>query len=264
MDLKLRKADYTTKTESEWADDLCGKPGRSWRRRRWAGLAIPRSGRTTSLWWPAGNRRGVRCLLPFPILCHVFQQKWEDWSACYPVHQQYTREFGGYHSEVVFVPRMIVWDEIYKSYSGNPQAESHMTTPMTRYPLDAEGALPFVIDEEFRSLIPPLTAEERAGLEESLLRDGCLDTLIVWREPQILLDGHHRKETCDQYGIDYAVREISLPDWEAAADWIDAHQLGRRNLTPEQMSLLAWPEVQPAEEFAWRRQKILVRIKVSK
>jgi phage N-6-adenine-methyltransferase len=98
--------------------------------------------------------------------------------------------------------------------------------------------LPFVIDEEFRSLIPPLSAEERAGLEESLLRDGCLDTLIVWREQQILLDGHHRKEICDQYGIDYAVREISLPDREAAADWIDAHQLGRRNLTPEQMSLL--------------------------
>lgn len=97
---------------------------------------------------------------------------------------------------------------------------------------------PLMIDEEFRSLIPPLTAEERAGLEENLLRDGCLDPLVVWREQQILLDGHHRKEICDQYGIDYAVREISLPDREAAADWIDAHQLGRRNLTSEQMSLL--------------------------
>jgi len=98
--------------------------------------------------------------------------------------------------------------------------------------------LPLVIDEEFRSLIPPLTAEERAGLEENLLRDGCLDPLVVWREQQILLDGHHRKEICDQYGIDYAIREIGLPNREAAADWIDAHQLGRRNLMPEQMSLL--------------------------
>jgi ParB family chromosome partitioning protein len=97
---------------------------------------------------------------------------------------------------------------------------------------------PLRIDEEFRSLIPPLTAEERAGLEENLLRDGCFDPLVVWLEQQILLDGHHRKEICDQYGIDYAIREISLPDREAAADWIDAHQLGRRNLTPEQMSLL--------------------------
>jgi phage N-6-adenine-methyltransferase len=94
------------------------------------------------------------------------------------------------------------------------------------------------IDEEYRSLIPPLTTEERRGLEENLLRDGCLDPLVVWQEQQILLDGHNRKEICEQYGIDYALREISLPDREAAADWIDAHHLGRRNLTPEQMSLL--------------------------
>jgi phage N-6-adenine-methyltransferase len=95
-----------------------------------------------------------------------------------------------------------------------------------------------IVDEEFRSLIPPLTDEERAGLEENLLRDGCLEPLIVWAEQQILLDGHNRKDICDRFGIDYEVREISLPDREAAADWIDAHQLGRRNLTPEQMSLL--------------------------
>ena len=95
-----------------------------------------------------------------------------------------------------------------------------------------------IVDEEFRSLIPPLTDEERAGLEENLLRDGCLEPLIVWAERQILLDGHNRKDICDRYGIDYEIRELSLPDREAAADWIDAHQLGRRNLTPEQMSLL--------------------------
>jgi len=47
----------------------------------------------------------------------------------------------------------------------------------------------------------------------------------------------NRKEICDRYGIDYAVRELSLPDRDAAADWIDAHQLGRWNLTPAQMSL---------------------------
>jgi hypothetical protein len=95
-----------------------------------------------------------------------------------------------------------------------------------------------VVDNEFRRLIPPLTDEERLGLEENLLRDGCLDPVIVWAEQQILLDGHNRKEICDRYGIDYDTREVSLPSRDAAADWIDAHQLGRRNLKPEQMSLL--------------------------
>jgi hypothetical protein len=94
------------------------------------------------------------------------------------------------------------------------------------------------VDEEFRALIPPLTDEQRRDLEENLRRDGCLDALIVWAEQQVLLDGHNRKEICDRYGIDYDTRELSLPDREAAADWIEAHQLGRRNLTSEQMSLL--------------------------
>ena len=95
-----------------------------------------------------------------------------------------------------------------------------------------------IVDKEFRKLIPPLTDEERLGLEENLLRDGCLDPVIVWSERRILLDGHNRKEICDRYGIDYDTRELSLPNRDAAADWIDAHQLGRRNLTPDQMSLL--------------------------
>jgi len=94
------------------------------------------------------------------------------------------------------------------------------------------------IDDEFRRLIPPMTGEARTGLEEGLLRDGCLDPLIVWAERRILLDGHNRKEICDRYGIDYDTRELSLPDRDAAADWIDAHQLARRNLTPDQMSLV--------------------------
>jgi 16S rRNA G966 N2-methylase RsmD len=97
---------------------------------------------------------------------------------------------------------------------------------------------PVIIDDEFQSLIPPLTEEELFRLEENLLRDGCIDPLIVWAEQCILLDGHNRKAICDRYGIDYELHTVSLPDRAAAADWIDAHQLGRRNLTPAQMSLL--------------------------
>lgn len=36
------------------------------------------------------------------------------------------------------------------------------------------------IDEEFKSLIPPLSADEYAGLEKSLLDDGCRDSLVLW------------------------------------------------------------------------------------
>tara|TARA_B100000941_G_scaffold289619_1_gene269387 strand:+ start:171 stop:1316 length:1146 start_codon:yes stop_codon:yes gene_type:complete len=112
------------------------------------------------------------------------------------------------------------------------------TTCLENNPAVLDASLSVVIDDEFQSLIPPLTDEELTGLEENLLRDGCIDPLIVWAEQCILLDGHNRKAICDRYGIDYELHTVSLPDRAAAADWIDTHQLGRRNLSPEQMSLL--------------------------
>jgi hypothetical protein len=66
--------------------------------------------------------------------------------------------------------------------------------------------------------------------------EGCRDPLIIWQEEQILLDGHHRLQICERHSLTYDVCEVSLPDLDAAKLWMIAHQLGRRNLTPEQMS----------------------------
>jgi hypothetical protein len=55
----------------------------------------------------------------------------------------------------------------------------------------------------------------------------------------VLLDGHHRKEICDRYGIGYITREISLPGRGDARRWIIGHQFARRNLTPYQRAELA-------------------------
>src|SRR5437870_3710606 len=86
------------------------------------------------------------------------------------------------------------------------------------------------IDQEFRSLIPPLSTEEREQLEENIRRDGCRDPLVTWRG--LLLDGHHRWEICDQLGIDYATIELDhLADRTAATVWIIRNQFGRRNIT---------------------------------
>jgi hypothetical protein len=94
------------------------------------------------------------------------------------------------------------------------------------------------IDPEFRNQIPPLTNEEFETLEQNLIKDGCISPLIIWEEQGILLDGHNRYAICEKHNIDYAIREITLPDRDAALDWIDKNQLGRRNLKPEQISLI--------------------------
>ena len=89
-----------------------------------------------------------------------------------------------------------------------------------------------------QGLIPPLHPEERAQLAENIRAEGCRDALIVWKEEQTLLDGHHRYAICMQANIPYTIQEISLPDLAAAQAWMLQNQLGRRNLTPEQMSYL--------------------------
>lgn len=93
-----------------------------------------------------------------------------------------------------------------------------------------------VVDPELKALIPPLTADERALLEESIVREGCRDPLVVWGD--VLVDGHNRLDICERNGIAYQTVGIEFPDREAAKDWMDQNQLGRRNLTPDQFRLL--------------------------
>lgn len=87
------------------------------------------------------------------------------------------------------------------------------------------------IDEGLRALIPPLSAEERDLLEQSILAHGCRDPLVVWNGT--LIDGHNRYEICQRHGVPFKTVQIDLPSREDAEDWMDANQLGRRNLTPD-------------------------------
>ena len=86
-------------------------------------------------------------------------------------------------------------------------------------------------DGEFKSLIPPLSAEERKQLEENILKDGCRDALVVWNGT--IIDGHNRYEICTKHEIPFATRNILLRSREEAIAWICANQLGRRNITDE-------------------------------
>lgn len=92
------------------------------------------------------------------------------------------------------------------------------------------------IDTEFEGLVQPLSFDERGQLERNLKQEGCRDALVVWRG--ILLDGHNRYEICKRLGIPFRTVDMVLPNREAAINWIIDNQLGRRNLTPEQMSYL--------------------------
>jgi len=95
------------------------------------------------------------------------------------------------------------------------------------------------VNNEFEKLVPPLTESEFGELENSILADGCLNPIVMWKGSNILVDGHHRHAICNKHGIEPRVVEIDLADRDAARAWIIRHQLGRRNLTPFQKVELA-------------------------
>lgn len=92
------------------------------------------------------------------------------------------------------------------------------------------------VDKEFKSLIPELSEAEKRQLEANLLEEGCRDPLVVWKGRNVLLDGHNRHEICTRHGIEFKTVEIEISDRAEAKIWILQHQLGRRNLSPDQLS----------------------------
>ena len=94
------------------------------------------------------------------------------------------------------------------------------------------------IDPEFKAQIPPLTPEERKQLEENILAEGeLLAPILVWNGT--IVDGHNRYEILQSHPeIPCSVRDLELETRDEVLVWICKHQLGRRNLTPEQKKFL--------------------------
>lgn len=93
------------------------------------------------------------------------------------------------------------------------------------------------IDPEFASLIPPLSEEEYMQLEANIVAEGCRDSLITWGS--ILIDGHNRHRICEKHGIAYQTVEREFADRDEAVVFIIQNQLGRRNLSAANSSILA-------------------------
>jgi hypothetical protein len=58
----------------------------------------------------------------------------------------------------------------------------------------------------------------------------------VWGDT--IVDGHNRFEICTANDIAFDAVRKSFADRQEVMDWIDKNQLGRRNMTPDQMSLI--------------------------
>jgi hypothetical protein len=83
------------------------------------------------------------------------------------------------------------------------------------------------------------------------LTEGCREPLLIWQTTlrtidnsedntpvNILIDGHNRYEICTKHNIDFKITLRDFATLQVVHDFMIDNQLGRRNLTPEQMSYL--------------------------
>jgi transcriptional regulator with XRE-family HTH domain len=98
--------------------------------------------------------------------------------------------------------------------------------------------LNITINEELRSFIDPLTANEYAALERSLLAEGCRDALVLWGE--VLIDGHNRYRICKQHGIEFhTVQNTKFNSIDDVMLWVIDNHLARRSVSDFQRGVLA-------------------------
>ncbi len=93
------------------------------------------------------------------------------------------------------------------------------------------------IKEEFKKLIPPLTAEEFKQLEDNCLAEGIREKIITWNG--FIIDGHNRFEISERWNLDYQTESKHFANEEAVKEWMILNQFGRRNLSNYQRSVLA-------------------------
>ena len=86
------------------------------------------------------------------------------------------------------------------------------------------------INKEFRDLIPALSTEEYNGLEESILKDGIREPILVWNGT--IVDGHNRYSIAKKYDINFEILERKFDSKKDVKIWILTNQLSRRNITP--------------------------------
>ena len=92
------------------------------------------------------------------------------------------------------------------------------------------------IKEEFKKLIPALTAEEFKQLEENILKDGIRDSIVLWNN--FIIDGHNRYQIAMKHELQFNCIDMEFEEEHQVIDWMILNQLGKRNITNEQRKYL--------------------------
>ena len=93
------------------------------------------------------------------------------------------------------------------------------------------------VKDEFKKLIPPLSAEEHTQLTLNICKEGIREPLILWNN--YIIDGHNRFEIANQFNLEYKTISKAFESEDEVKEWMILNQFGRRNLSAYQRSVLA-------------------------
>ena len=95
------------------------------------------------------------------------------------------------------------------------------------------------IEEKLRDVLIPLTDEKFAALEDDILRNGCIQPIIVWNGT--IVDGHNRYAICQKHGISFKTVEHDFTDMTEARLWIWSNMKNTREPTDFQKCEMVMP-----------------------
>ena len=106
------------------------------------------------------------------------------------------------------------------------------------------------VNDDLLAYIDPLTPDEHAALERSILAEGCRDALVLWGD--VLVDGHNRYGICQKHGIAFnTVQNTHFKSLDDVHLWMIEQHLGRRSVSDFQRGVLA---LRKKDILAARRQ----------
>lgn len=110
------------------------------------------------------------------------------------------------------------------------------------------------VNPEYKTLVPPLTTEEYQDLKQNIIDEGLIYPLIL-NTVNVVLDGHHRLEICQEININYP--NVIRKEFGSVYDekkFVITSNLHRRQLTTAQKSVLGLKLLEIEKEKAKERQ----------
>ena len=102
-------------------------------------------------------------------------------------------------------------------------------------PFARASSMDIIVNEELKAYIDPLTPEEHAALERSILTEGCRDALVLWGD--VLVDGHNRYGICQKHGLPFNTVQSTLVQVHRRRASVDDRSASG---PPQRLGLSAW------------------------